>query len=297
MLCSSNLRQIGLAAHNYHNDYGTLPPGYLGPIPNETGVNDTNGPHIGILALLLPYVEQDNVYKVISPRRSFSLKTMSNRWWEDQIFFTAAATKIKAFVCPSDNPFENTLGTGVWAHLYHRAGTYSAAANIVPNPSGAVLGRSNYVGISGSAGLGTNAFFATFEGTLGNRTQNTLGQVASQDGTSNTLLFGEGLSRYDPNPPSGFKATDPIYSASWMGVGAWGTLAGIPNSAHPPWYAFSSRHASTVQFCFGDNSVRGVRKGITTWNFSGTPPADWLLLQQLAGRKDGMVADFSLITD
>jgi prepilin-type N-terminal cleavage/methylation domain-containing protein len=298
MLCSNNLRQLAIATHNYHNDYGTLPPGYLGPIPNETGVTNANGPHMGILVFLLPYIEQDNVYKVIPPRRDLSLKTTSTRWWADSILFTVAATRIKAFVCPSDNPYESTLGTAIWSHLYHQGATFTPAADILPNPSGAQLGRTNYFGISGSAGRGTNPFFANFEGLLGNRTAHTLGQVASQDGSSNTLLFGEGLTRYGGrNTPRGFAPSDPIYSSAWMGTGAWGTFAGIPNTAYPAWYAASSRHPSTVQFCFADASVRSIRKGITEWTFTGTPPADWLAYQQLAGRKDGAVADLSLLTD
>ena len=42
MLCASNMRQIILAAHNYHNDYNRLPPGYYGPIPNEQGATSVN---------------------------------------------------------------------------------------------------------------------------------------------------------------------------------------------------------------------------------------------------------------
>src|SRR5262249_11141662 len=65
MLCGSNIRQIMIAAHNYHNDYNKLPPGYLGPIPNLGSANygSTNGSHVGMLALLLPYLEGDNIFK------------------------------------------------------------------------------------------------------------------------------------------------------------------------------------------------------------------------------------------
>src|SRR5580765_4117052 len=62
MLCGSNLRQIGIAAHNYHNDYLRLPPGNYGHNPNVADP-DPNAQYAGTLVALLPYVEQDNVAK------------------------------------------------------------------------------------------------------------------------------------------------------------------------------------------------------------------------------------------
>src|SRR5262245_52090635 len=65
MQCSNNLKQICLAAHNYESTYLQLPPGLIGPTAADQDnlTNYTNGPYIGVLVLLLPYLEQDNLYK------------------------------------------------------------------------------------------------------------------------------------------------------------------------------------------------------------------------------------------
>src|SRR3954470_8531813 len=57
--CMNNLKQIGLALHNYHGALGQFPAGYLATNPGP-GYADDNGPGWGWAALLLPYIEQDN---------------------------------------------------------------------------------------------------------------------------------------------------------------------------------------------------------------------------------------------
>src|SRR5580704_11266982 len=68
MSCSNNLKQIGLATLNYESTYSCLPPVQLrlatpDPDPNATFAGATIG--VSYLTLLLPYIEQNNVYQQI----------------------------------------------------------------------------------------------------------------------------------------------------------------------------------------------------------------------------------------
>jgi len=292
MLCGSNLRQIGIACHNYHNDFNKLPPGYMGPIPNEQGGNNTNGPHVGLLAIILPYVEQDNLYKQLQV--DWNIKNVTPAWWLNSVNYTWAQTKLKMYVCPSETQDDPAIGVGVSSHYYFTAAGPQIGAQLLPNPAGQPLGHANYAGVCGATGEGVNnPTYAQWRGMMGNRTQLTLGQITVQDGTSNTLMLGEYLASNDPvNFPG--QTNIKHYSGSWMGVGAGGTVAGLPAVKEPPWYCFSSRHPAVVQFCFGDCSTRGIRRGATA---QVGISADWLVLQQLAGRNDGMNQNTSAILD
>src|SRR5437667_1056925 len=64
MKCTNNLKQIGLAAHNYHDTNNTLPPGYLATNAYMDGETDTS-PGWGWGGHLLPFLEQDNLYRQI----------------------------------------------------------------------------------------------------------------------------------------------------------------------------------------------------------------------------------------
>src|SRR5262245_23336850 len=52
--CSNNLKQLGLAVHNFHDVNARLPSSYL---------NSPRNPPWSHFASLLPYIEQDNLYK------------------------------------------------------------------------------------------------------------------------------------------------------------------------------------------------------------------------------------------
>ena len=68
--CKNNLKQIGLAMHNYHDAQGSFPVGYYDPTPWPPGYQTPqgldHGPGWGWGAFLLPYMEQGNVYNQIN---------------------------------------------------------------------------------------------------------------------------------------------------------------------------------------------------------------------------------------
>jgi prepilin-type N-terminal cleavage/methylation domain-containing protein/prepilin-type processing-associated H-X9-DG protein len=84
MRCGSNLKQIGIACHQYHDIHLSFPPGYLAtaPYPNTT-------PGWGWAAFLLPYLEQENLYRQLA----FGLPVQDS---------PAAQTRLVIFLCPSD---------------------------------------------------------------------------------------------------------------------------------------------------------------------------------------------------
>jgi len=313
MLCASNLRQIGIASHNYHNDYFKLPPGYVGPlVPGDASYAFTwNRQWSGVLVILLPYMEQDNLFKLLrepvnqgNPYLPPTIPfwnanadavinpSVGNRssvgWWTHTGptppggNFVTARTKLKMFECPSDTVREDVLyGRFIAAHCY----SYGFTGGYYGNPDGNLMGPANYVGVMGGWGDQTTPYYGNYIGIMCNRSENSLGQITVQDGTSNTLMFGETLMSVGVGQRQ--------WTATWMGVGsmpvAWGLGRG--NSAladGSQWYRFGSRHAAVVQFCWGDCSTRGVRFGTTaSSNFDFTVSSDWHVLMEMGGRKDG----------
>src|SRR5262245_61409186 len=70
MTCKNNLKQLGLAMHNYHDTHGGFPVGYYDLTPWPPGYQTPqgldHGPGWGWGAFLLPFLEQGNVYNQIN---------------------------------------------------------------------------------------------------------------------------------------------------------------------------------------------------------------------------------------
>src|SRR5262249_11945386 len=94
MQCQNNLKQIGLALHNYHSTYEIFPAGAAIKIPDQCP-GDCRGN--SMWTVLLPYLEQDNIYKQVN---------LVGGWGRDPTLSTLASTvPVKVYTCPSDGIF------------------------------------------------------------------------------------------------------------------------------------------------------------------------------------------------
>jgi prepilin-type N-terminal cleavage/methylation domain-containing protein/prepilin-type processing-associated H-X9-DG protein len=189
--CTNNLKQIGLALHGYHDANEWFPPGYVdgNTDPDSTPDNDV-GPGWGWAALILPYLEQNNVYTQIN--FSVGVGLGSNRVISQQ--------PLTVFQCPADsfqqafpvydsnftNPIAtvahgNYVGCNGWEECFNGAGG---------NPQGG----SGTDGLAGSFGQrGAGLFY-----------RNSRNKIASvTDGLSSTIFVGERSSNHSPTTWTG----------------------------------------------------------------------------------------------
>lgn len=275
MQCANNLKQIAVAAHDYESVYKHFPPGYFGPPPGRRPGSSGffNYPHMGVLAPLLPYMEQNNIYKIFyqSYRPNWNNPQATGRvWWGNGYAWRAAQWRVKSFICPSDNPYQRnnpfvTLPTYQWG----MTGYYGPGWNV---------GRTNYLGVAGSLGRVNNSWADQFRGIFTTQSQVSLAQITARDGSAHTLMFGEAVGQ-DPG----------TFSYAWMGAGTLPTYWGLNRRPQKHWYQFSSWHTGVVQFAFGDASVHGVNRLVCPAGWAGN-------YQRFSAYMDGVPVNFGNIS-
>ncbi len=180
MSCSNNLKQIALAAHNYHDILQTFPPG----LNQFKFAAATQYQGTSLFAFLLPYVEQTAL------AQSWDYNVPMN----NTVGGTSArsATRISTYVCPSDVIDANPV---LSQNVYFALTSYGGNA-----------GQRSYIAGGGGGGGGGGAVYATLDGafhmtgpaSLPNPNQSPVNLAMITDGTSHTILFGE-RSHFDAN--------------------------------------------------------------------------------------------------
>jgi prepilin-type N-terminal cleavage/methylation domain-containing protein/prepilin-type processing-associated H-X9-DG protein len=211
MKCSNNLKQMGLAALNYDSTYGVMPTSGEGSNPAVTGTAFTNDlvngahPPVGtqmhsLFTYLLPYIEQDNIYKQIDLNQYYNAPSVSM-----PNHVNAFKVQVPIFLCPS-YPFEKQDSLG-YAYTNY--------------------GGTVYTDIVVYAGQGGTALAVGFRDKTHARQRGALdnmpvgvGQIS--DGSSNTMMIAEDASRRE-----GY-ITNPTYldPATTLGIAVDPTIQG-----------------------------------------------------------------------
>ncbi len=201
MQCTNNLKQIGLAVHNFESAYTYLPhPGQC----DSTGTTNTTYMTQSTPTILLPYIEQENVFRMMDQTvPGFATYNGMNgaaihpaargAVYNDPAYpntVAAAKTQIKTYVCPSTpvSPDRaDPLGYGAWDYMF------IAASDI---EDGLTAGADSPVGERPFSSARRAS-----QGLPGMLTCGATGRaiVAVTDGTSNTILCIEDAGRAHPN--------------------------------------------------------------------------------------------------
>jgi len=274
--CVNNLKQLGIALHNYHDSLGSFPPGGLNvkPVGVFSSPRQTWMPHI------YPYMEATNIYNNFN----FSLDgpPFGLPWYNTVNSFgptAVTAATISTLLCPSD---------GVDPKPFKQKYPFDAA-DAVTN----YLSRSNYLAFMGNNNHGA-AFAKDITHLKAAFGFNTVTRFADfQDGTSNSLLLGEYLTGAGRDEQDG-------RSCLWADFAGYAHLYTqlTPNSSSPdllyPFYCFSypklnlpcvggtgggtdtaatrSRHPGGCNVLMGDGSVRFAKStvNVAVWRALGS---------------------------
>jgi prepilin-type N-terminal cleavage/methylation domain-containing protein/prepilin-type processing-associated H-X9-DG protein len=229
--CMNNLKQFGLALHNYHGDYNCFPPGMICSVVDIADASSTG------YTVLLPYLEQDNVLNLYHLENAWSLQNN----------YDAVGTEIKIFYCPS-----NREGGRI------DLGPIAAQWNITLPPSVASCDYAFCRGANGGLSLDWTKIPRQVRGVFNIRStgrgSNGVRIDDISDGTSNTLAMGEAtggsplyLARDLTN--GNIPSINPYTGQTTMLDQSW-SAASVSDTAHP-WYG--SIFAVTAQFGLDPN--------------------------------------------
>jgi prepilin-type N-terminal cleavage/methylation domain-containing protein len=281
MSCGNNLKQIGLAFHNYHDVHKSFPR-FQYP---QVGKNSWDAP--GAFVMTLPFIEMSSVYDQYILGNPYSDLTNN----------PATRTKISAYNCPSDRRFAdvNHPGMNYGVSAGSTIDFYSA-----PQNANGMLNRNQELGFADAFDGASNTILAA-EILKGDNIQS----VHSEGDIANVSY--SGTNKAFPTQAEMDTYGQAALAASSLGAGSlsacgrnWSggiSLNGVMNTVAPPNWRYPSaasggafglcadrdgafparsRHSGVAQHVMGDGSVKGVSDTI-----------DLLTYQAAGGRNDG----------
>jgi prepilin-type N-terminal cleavage/methylation domain-containing protein len=247
--CGNNLKQIGIALHNFHSTFDKFPPmaRYDG---TKTGpnLNQSQGERSNLWINILPYIEQDNIFKM-----SF-LHSPRNPSIDDPATAASslASQTIKTYLCPSDG---TNQPTPTWTNGWVVA-NYVANHDAFHNPTDG--------GWMSNWDSGASSYQARLSGTYKDGTSNTLGvtEAYARCGSTGTLWAHESV-----NPDWHAMFND--WSARLQDSKFQIQPTQAQCDAHRP----QSIHSGGIMVMMMDGSVRLVGNGVSAdaWAAALTP--------------------------
>ncbi|MGQ0637518.1 MAG: DUF1559 family PulG-like putative transporter [Planctomycetaceae bacterium] len=253
--CKNNLKQIGLALHNYHDTHNCFPSAFFDHAANNDPPPNTGSWGWG--TMILPFIDQVPLYNSLNPGPQRMEAVASTQAGIDLL-----RTSLAVFQCPTDTgPQPNTM------RRFTILGTIATAAAPI------YMGKSNYVGGGGNINYLTGIIVSPNNGTIRIRDVT--------DGLSNTILGGEKGTQVSKGGVTQAGAAgvwpgcsnaesdadvftpDPFYvltssTANRMQDGFNATFVSLPDQC------YSSKHVGGAQFVLGDGAVRFINENIQT---------------------------------
>jgi prepilin-type processing-associated H-X9-DG protein len=229
-----------VAIQHYHDAHKLLPPGYLA-VFDVTG--NENGPGWGWAALILPYLEEENLHRGI--RFDLPIESEANAG--------SRTIQVISYLCPSDSPESTWIAT-----------TYDL--NGTPKQTVCDVASANYIGVFGTTEPGVNGDGIFFRDAK-------LNLRSITDGTSHTIAVGErshrlcqatwvgAVTNANLYPPFGSPAPPVVDNSTGMILGHTGDGNG-PGATDSHVNQFSSMHGAGANFLFADGHVQFLDESI-----------------------------------
>lgn len=297
--CKNNMKQIGLAMHNYHDVHNVFPPGFITRQPCSTAAvwSGCNVGEVGLYswgALLLPYMEQSALYDLLKVGNVTLEQNLANATTRQ-----ALTQPLAMFLCPSDpGPDLNDYASSTNRYNF----------NVTDGTNSYSIARSNYVMVANAWDSTTPPVYPVQYGEARG-----VGFANSKirfrditDGTSNTILVGERSYMYKSSNRVGganvigFSASNNVQDSSYGCKGNSMSAIGITYNGinavlggEHDVRGFSSNHVGGAHFVMCDGSVHFISENID-YTKGTVSVANYVDLanttfQKLALRNDGKV--------